>query len=48
MFLEIILKEYQDVRQIILLTDDTDKTISFYKKNGLTQVGDYNCVAFMK
>lgn len=46
--LELILEEYQDVRQIILLTENTDKTISFYEKNGLTQVGKYNCVAFMK
>lgn len=47
-FLKIILDEYQDVRQIILLTDDTKKTIKFYEKNGLTQVDKYNCVAFMK
>lgn len=46
--LEMILKKYKDVRQIILLTDDTDKTISFYEKNGLTPVGKYNTVAFMK
>ncbi|WP_419775316.1 GNAT family N-acetyltransferase [Ignavigranum ruoffiae] len=47
-FLEMILEEYQDVRQIILLTDDTEKTISFYEKKGLKQVNKYNCVAFMK
>ncbi len=46
--LEMILEEYQDVRQIILLTENTDKIISFYEKNGLTQVGKYNCVAFMQ
>ena len=46
--LTMILEEYQDVRQIILLTDATDKTISFYEKNGLTQVKKYNIVAFMK
>lgn len=46
--LEMILKKYKDVRQIILLTDDSDKTISFYEKNGLTPVGKYNTVAFMK
>lgn len=46
--LEMILKNYKDVRQIILLTDDSDKTISFYEKNGLTPVGKYNSVAFMK
>lgn len=47
-FLKIILDEYQDVRQIILLTDDTDKTIKFYEKNGFTQVSEYKSVAFMK
>lgn len=47
-FLKIILDQYQDVRQIILLTDDTDKTIKFYEKNGFTQVSEYKSVAFMK
>ncbi|WP_025730764.1 GNAT family N-acetyltransferase [Atopobacter phocae] len=47
-FLKMILEEYQNVRQIILLTENSDKTIKFYEKNGLTQVGQYNCVAFMK
>lgn len=46
--LGMILEEYKDVRQIVLLTDDTDKTIRFYEKNGLTQVGKYNIAAFMK
>lgn len=41
-FLEMILEEYQYVRQIILLTDNTDKTIKFYEKNGFTQVSKYN------
>lgn len=43
-----ILDYYQDIRQVILLTDDTPKTIEFYEKNGLTQVSKYDCVAFMK
>lgn len=46
--LTMILEKYHEVRQIILLTDATDKTISFYEKNGLTQVKKYNIVAFMK
>ncbi len=46
--LKIVLEEYKDVRQIILLTDDSEKTIRFYEKNGLKQVGKYNSVAFMK
>ncbi|MDY3006960.1 GNAT family N-acetyltransferase [Anaerococcus sp. AGMB00486] len=47
-FLKLILDEYRDIRQIILLTEDSYKTIKFYENNGLTQVGEYNCVAFMK
>lgn len=47
-FLKIILDQYQDIRQIILLTDDTDKTIKFYEKNGFTKVSKYKSVAFMK
>ncbi|WP_257875762.1 GNAT family N-acetyltransferase [Anaerococcus sp. Marseille-P3625] len=46
--LKIILDEYKDIRQIILLTDDTDKTIKFYEKNGFTKVSKYKSVAFMK
>lgn len=43
-----ILKEYESVRQIVLLTDDTEKTKRFYERNGLTPVSKYNCTAFMK
>ncbi len=46
--LKIILDEYKDIRQIVLLTDDTDKTIKFYEKNGFTKVSKYKSVAFMK
>ena len=47
-FLKIILDEYKDIRQIILLTDDTEKSIKFYEKNGFTKVSKYKTVAFMK
>lgn len=47
-FLKIILDEYKDIRQIILLTDDTDRSIRFYEKNGFTKVSKYKTVAFMK
>ncbi|MFO3717800.1 GNAT family N-acetyltransferase [Anaerococcus sp. ENR1011] len=46
--LEIILDEYKLVRQILLLTDNSSKNIEFYKNNGLRNVSDYNCLAFMK
>ena len=46
--LQMILDEYKSVRQILLLTDDSSKNIEFYKKNGLRDISDYNCLAFMK
>ena len=46
--LKSILESYHDVRQIVLLTGNEDKTVKFYKKNGLTQVSKYNGVAFTK
>mgnify|MGYP002756983014 CR=1 FL=1 len=48
LLLNTILEEYQEVRQIVLLTDESEKTVKFYEKNGLTPVGKNNCVAFMK
>ncbi|MGF3112577.1 GNAT family N-acetyltransferase [Facklamia sp. P9177] len=48
LLLQKILKEYQAVRQIILLTDDTDKTQKFYKKNGLVQTADFQLMTYMK
>lgn len=47
-FLELILDNYKSVRQIILLTEDTEKTVNYYEKNGLVKTTDYNTVAFMK
>lgn len=46
--LKLVLEEYKSIRQIALLTDDTEKTISFYQKNGMVKVSDYDGVAFMK
>ena len=45
--IEIIMDEYKSVRQILLLTDDSTENIKFYKKNGLKEVAEYNCIAFM-
>lgn len=42
-----IMKENEIIRQFVLLTDDTEKTKGFYNKLGLTEVGDYSCLAFM-
>lgn len=46
--LKLILEKYKSIRQIILMTDDTEKTINFYKKSGMVKASDYNCIAFMK
>lgn len=46
--LSLILEKYKSIRQIVLMTDNTKETISFYKKNGMLDTGDYNGVAFVK
>lgn len=33
---------------IVLITDNTKESISFYKKNGMVDIGEYNSVAFVK
>ena len=33
--LKMILERYKSVRQVVLMTDNTEKTINFYKKNGM-------------
>lgn len=46
--LNLILEHYKSIRQIVLMTEDTEKTTSFYLKNGLVEIHDYNCISFMK
>lgn len=46
--LKLILEHYKSIRQIVLMTDQTEKTINFYKKNGMVKTDDYNGVAFVK
>lgn len=46
--LNLILEKYKSIRQIVLMTDNTKETISFYKKNGMVDTADYNGVAFVK
>ena len=43
-----ILKANEEIPQFVLLTDDTEKTKGFYKKLGLSEVGEFSCLAFMK
>ena len=46
--IKLILEEYKDIRQVVLLTEDSEQTISYYTKNGLTDVRDLECTAFTK
>ena len=41
------LEKYKNVYQIQLATDDSKKTISFYKSNGFTSLTSLNCVSFI-
>ena len=47
-FLKLILEKYESVRQIVLMTDETEKTIKFYEKNGLTNASNYKVATFIK
>ena len=42
-----VLEKYSDVRQIELTTDNTDKTVSFYKSLGFTEFSEIGCCGFM-
>ncbi|SDY80199.1 Acetyltransferase (GNAT) domain-containing protein [Proteiniborus ethanoligenes] len=46
--LKLILKKYKSICQIVLMTEQTEKTVGFYQKNGMAKVDDYNGVAFVK
>ena len=46
--LEKVLQEYKDVYQKHLLTENTEKTIRFYKSLGLVMDTDIDCRAFSK
>ena len=43
-----VLEKYSDVRQIELTTDNTDKTVSFYKSLGFAEFSEMGCCGFMK
>lgn len=46
--LKAILEKYSHVYQTELMTDNTEKTIGFYKSLGFKPAGEYGCLAFMK
>ena len=41
------LEKYNNVYQIQLATDDSNKTVSFYESNGFTSLTSLNCVSFI-
>ena len=46
--LQAILDRYSHVRQIELATDNTPKTIAFYKSMGFYEMSEIGCCGFMK
>lgn len=46
--LQAILDRYSHVRQIELATDNTPKTIAFYKSMGFQEMSEIGCCRFMK
>lgn len=46
--LEEVLNDNANIRQFVLLTEDSKKNKSFYEKLGLRPVADYECISFMK
>ena len=46
--LKAILDRYSHVRQIELATDNTPKTIAFYKSMGFRELSEIDCCCFMK
>ena len=46
--LKAVLAKYPDVRQIELTTDNTPKTLAFYKSLGFYEFSEIGCCGFMK
>ena len=46
--LQEVFVRYQEVRQIELLTDETDTTVRFYHANGMLKASEIGCCAMIK
>lgn len=46
--LKAVLERYSNVRQIELVTDDTSKTIAFYRSVGFRPLSEFGCCGFMR
>ena len=42
------LERFAHVRQLVLIADDEEKTASFYRSAGLTDLADEGCRAFVR
>ena len=43
-----VLERFKNVRQIELVTDNTERTIAFYKSVGFREFSEIGCTGFMK
>lgn len=46
--LKAVLQRYPNVRQIQLVTDNTPKTVEFYKSCGFSEYSEIGCCGFMR
>ena len=46
--LKAVLDRYKNVRQTVLVTDDTEKTKAFYLSAGFAESGQFGCCCFMR
>ena len=46
--LKAVLDRYPDVRQIELVTDNTPKTVAFYKSLGFSELSEIDCCGFVR
>ena len=46
--IQALLERFKAVRQIVLMTDNTPKTVSFYESQGFTPLISAGCCGFMK
>lgn len=46
--LKAVLNRYSNVRQLLLTTDNTPKTIAFYKSLGFSDLSTLGCCGFMR
>lgn len=44
--LNITMKKFAHIRQIVLMTEDEEKTKAFYESSGLKQVNEYGAISF--